>query len=271
MKTTSVIFLSALVGGVAFAGESASIKNTVPTKPIIGNMVDIPAGEFLMGDSVGDGSIDEKPVHRVNIKAFRLGATEVTFEQYDIYAHAIADAAPKNNDHFVSNLPDDNGWGRGNRPVFNISWDEAQGYITWLNQQTGRRFRLPTEAEWEYAARAGTTTNYPWGNAFSSAQANGANALKQTAPVAQYPANKFGLYDMVGNVYEWVQDCYHSGYVGAPTDGSAWTANADCSGRRITRGGSWGSDVINLRLSNHYAVNITSRNGNLGFRLAEDK
>ncbi len=269
MKILSFAVCSVLSVSVVFAAQDSPVAKP-KEQAIVGKMVDIPAGVYRMGDSVGDGSRDEKPVHVVNIKAFRLGAYEVTFDEYDVYARAIDGIGAVKNDHFVSTLPDDNGWGRGNRPVFNVSWDEAQGYITWLNKQTGRRFRLPTESEWEYAARAGTVTNYPWGAKFASAQANGANSVKKTTPVGQYPANQFGLFDMIGNVYEWVEDCYHDGYVGAPTDGSAWLENADCSGRRISRGGSWGSDVTNLRVSNHFAVNITSRNGSLGFRLAED-
>ena len=269
MKTPVLLVFLTLMSGNVFAAQD--IVSTLKVEPIVAKMVDIPAGIYRMGDTVGDGSKDEKPVHVVEIKAFRMGAYEVTFDEYDAYAHAIEGKGAVNNDHFVSNLPDDNGWGRGNRPVFNVSWDEAQGYITWLNEQTGRHFRLPTAAEWEYAARAGTVSNYYWGDKFVPIRANGANSVKQTTPVGQYPANQFGLYDMVGNVYEWVQDCYHSSYEGAPKDGSAWISGADCERRRVTRGGSWGSDAINLRLSNHYAVNITSRNGSLGFRLAEDK
>lgn len=239
----------------------------------IGAMVDIPAGEFMMGDSVGDGSRDEKPVHKVQIKAFRLGAREVTMEQYDTYVRAVGDAASKNNDHLNSNLPEDNGWGRGKLPAINISWEEAHLYIEWLNKQTGQKFRLPSEAEWEYAARAGTRTNFPWGNKFvkENANGNGSSPLGKPAEVGSYPPNKFGLYDMVGNVNEWVEDCYHNSYEGAPADGSAWTVGATCSGRRVSRGGSWYSDFTNLRVSQRNGVNITSRNGNLGFRLAQDR
>jgi len=263
MKIASLAILSVLMSGLASA---ASLDQ-------VGQMVSIPAGEFRMGDSIGDGSKDEKPVHAVRIKAFKLAAREVTFEQYDVFAQEAADALKANNDHFNAALPDDNGWGRGKRPVLNVSWDEARQYIAWLNKKTGQKFRLPTEAEWEYAARAGTTTNFPWGNKFSTANANGMSTspLGKTSEVGSFPPNKFGLYDMVGNVNEWVEDCYHESYVGAPADGSAWTVGETCSGRRISRGGSWYSDSTNLRVSQRNGVNITSRNGNLGFRLAQDE
>lgn len=263
MQRATLAILAALLSGVALSASNDQI----------GEMVSIKAGEFMMGDSVGDGSREEKPVHKVQIKAFKMGAREVTFDQYDAYARSVGDAASKNNDHLNSNLPDDNGWGRGKRPAINISWEEAHMYIEWLNKQTGQKFRLPTEAEWEYAARAGAATNFPWGNKFSDTNANGSSAspLGKTSEVGMFPPNKFGLYDMVGNVSEWVEDCYHDSYLGAPTDGSAWVVGETCSGRRISRGGSWYSDFTNLRVSQRNGINITSRNGNLGFRLAQDE
>lgn len=263
MKRATLAMLAVLIGGTASSAGSDQI----------GVMVDIPGGEFMMGDSVGDGSRDETPVHKVQIKPFRMGAREVTMDQYDAYVRSVGDAATKNNDHLNQVMLEDNGWGRGQRPAINVSWEEAHMYIEWLNKQTGRKFRLPSEAEWEYAARAGAQTNYPWGNQFSAANANGnsKSALGKTAEVGSFPPNKFGLFDMVGNVNEWVEDCYHDSYAGAPGDGSAWTVGPTCSGRRISRGGSWYSDLTNLRVSQRNGVNITSRNGNLGFRLAEDR
>ena len=261
MRRVTLAVLATLLGGTAWAAGNDQV----------GEMVSIPAGDFTMGDSVGDGSREELPLHRVHIKAFKMGAREVTFEQYDAYVKAVGDASVKNNTHLNSTFPDDNGWGRGRRPVINVSWEEAHLYMEWLGQQTGQKYRLPTEAEFEYAARAGSKTNFPWGNTFSSANANGAgkSQLGKTTETGSFAPNKFGLYDMVGNVNEWVEDCYHDSYVGAPTDGSAWTVGETCSGRRVSRGGSWNSDVTNLRVSQRNGINITSRNGNLGFRIVQ--
>jgi formylglycine-generating enzyme required for sulfatase activity len=263
MQRATLAIVAALLSGAALSAGNDQV----------GVMVSIPAGEFMMGDSVGDGSAEEKPLRKVQIKAFKLGAREVTFDQYDAYVKAVGEAAVKNNTHMNSHFPEDSHWGRGQRPVVNVSWEEAHMYAEWLGKQTGQKFRLPSEAEWEYAARAGTTTNFPWGNQFSSTQAHGASAspLGKTAVVGSYPPNKFGLYDMTGNVNEWVEDCYHENYAGAPTDGSAWTVGATCSGYRVSRGGSWNSDFTSLRVSQRNGINITSRNGGLGFRLAQDE
>ena len=136
------------------------------------------------------------------------------------------------------------GWGRGRRPVINVSWNDAQDYVEWLSAQTGHAYRLLSEAEWEYVARAGSSTTYSWGNDIGSNRANchriaGANGTRddQTAPVGSFAANAFGVHDMHGNVYEWVEDCWNASYAGAPTDGSAWRSG-ECE-RRVLRGGSW--------------------------------
>ena len=132
--------------------------------------------------------------------------------------------------------------GRGDRPVINVSWNDAQGYVKWLSKQTKKDYRLLTEAEWEYVARAKSTTAYWWGDEVGrgNANCNGCGSEwggKQTAPVGSFAANPFGLYDTAGNVWEWVEDCYHGTYDGAPKDGSAWKDSADCD--RVLRGGSW--------------------------------
>src|SRR5262249_17947659 len=139
----------------------------------------------------------------------------------------------------------DNGWGRGPQPVINVTWDDANRYVSWLSRITGKHYRLLSEAEYEYAARAGTSTAYPWGNDIGKNQANcnGCGSMwdnKQPAPVGSFASNDFGLYDMVGNVGQWVEDCFHPNYEGAPTNGSAWTTG-DCR-RRVVRGGSWTDD-----------------------------
>ena len=197
-------------------------------------MVVIPAGRFRMGCLSNDDACygDEMPVHDVTIPVpFALSAHEVTFEDYDRFTHP--------------NEADDAGWGRGARPVINVSWDEAKDYVEWLSSETGATYRLPSEAEWEYAARAGSATKYSWGNEIGANRANCDNdhcgdQWKHTAPVGSFPPNGFGLYDMHGNVWEWVEDCWNGSYAGAPSDGVAWVSG-DCA-ERVLRGGSWVSD-----------------------------
>ena len=222
----------------------------------------IPAGSFRMGDIQGGGGSDEKPVHRVRIKAFLLGKTEVTFAQWDACVAAGG----------CSHKPSDEGWGRGSRPVINVIWkDITEQFIPWLNKTTGKRYRLPTEAEWEYAARAGSETKYSWGNSIgrNKANCNGCGSRwdnSKTAPVASFATNGFGLYDMHGNVWEWTQDCWNDSYRGAPSDGSAWLSG-NCS-RRVLRGGSWISNPYSLRSANRYDYTAGGRYINNGFRLA---
>ena len=215
-----------------------------------------------MGDVSGTGSDDEIPVRSVTLKAFRLSAYEVTFDQYDAFAIATGRA-----------LPSDEGWGRGNRPVIHVSWDDAKAFIAWLNQRSGGKFRLPTEAEWEYAARGGANTDYPWGTSFDADQANGPSTSGRdqwpfTAPVGSFPANPFGLYDMIGNVREWAEDCYDS-YDEAPSDGSA-RIMTDCSDR-VNRGGSFHVPPQLLGVPCRYADDSANgSNDDLGFRVAQD-
>ncbi|MXY88967.1 MAG: formylglycine-generating enzyme family protein [Gammaproteobacteria bacterium] len=141
--------------------------------------------------------------------------------------------------------PYDQGWGRENRPVFNVSWNDAQEYVTWLSRETGRTYRLLSESEWEYAGRAGTDTRYSWGDEFDESLANNGG---RTVPVGSYPANAFGLHDMHGNVWEWTEDCWNGSYAGAPDDGSAWLSGdgGNCY-FRVSRGGSWHGDPGFLR------------------------
>jgi formylglycine-generating enzyme required for sulfatase activity len=231
------------------------------------DMLALPAGSFERGDSARD---IERPVHRVEVGAFEMGRTEVTFDQWD------ACVANGGCDHF----PKDEGWGRGNRPVINVSWEDAQQFITWLNRATGQRYRLPSEAEWEYAARAGTTTRFNTGECLPTDQANydGNNPgdgcpkgeyRKQTLPAGSLKANAFGLFDMHGNVWEWTQDCWNSSYSGAPSDGSAW-ARGDC-GLRVRRGGSWSSLARSARSATRSLDSAGVRNDGVGFRLSRSR
>jgi len=229
-------------------------------------MVTIPGGSFYMGCVSGkDCDSDEKPAHKVTVPAFEMSKYEITYTQWD------ACVAMGGCDHY----PRDHGWGRGNRPVTNISWDDIQEYIYWLNQETGQDYRLPSEAEWEYAARAGSNTKYSWGNDIGSNRANcdGCGSpwdFQKTAPVDAFSANDFRLYNMHGNVSEWVQDCWSEDYRGKPTDGSAWEI-ANCEDR-VIRGGAWFLSPVDLRsASRDFDWHFHRLNNTHGFRLARSR
>jgi formylglycine-generating enzyme required for sulfatase activity len=213
-------------------------------------MVVIPAGEFVMGSPPAerDRFSDEGPQHRVTIaRQFAVSKYDVTFVDWD--ACVSVGGCPR------EGTAGDVDWGRGTRPVIYVSWHDAKQYVAWLSRMTGKPYRLLSDAEFEYAARAGTQTAYPWGDDIGKNNANCAACGSrwsgpaaenwQTAPVGSFPANRFGLHDMVGNVSKWVEDCYHPKYDGAPTDGSVWTGG-DCSAR-VVRGGGWGGGPQQLR------------------------
>ncbi len=236
-------------------------------KPPLPSLVEIRAEPFRMGsDEPGEG-----PIHEVTIAApFHLGATEVTFEEWDA---CVADGGCR------SYRPGDQGWGRGTRPVINVSWDDAQAYVAWLGRKKGETCRLPSEAEWEHACRAGTTTKYALPAPEGSDDIAGKNLAncadcgsewdgKQTAPVGSFPANAWGLHDMHGNVWEWVEDCWHDGYAQAPADGRAWLEEngGNCSAR-VLRGGSWGYDRDCARCAVRFRIDPDVRDYNLGFRV----
>ena len=227
-------------------------------------MVSIPGGSFRMGDLSGDGQNNEKPVHTVKVPSFKMSKHEITFTAWDACVSAGS----------CSRRPDDEGWGRGDRPVIDVNWvDITQQFIPWLNKTTGARYRLPSEAEWEYAARARSSTAYSWGDSIGAnlANCNGCGIQGKsfkTVPVGSFSANRFGLYDMHGNVLEWTQDCMNESYVGAPSDGSAWTEGA-CD-RRVLRGGSWGFTPMATRAAYRYSSHVRMRVSNYGFRLVKD-
>ena len=224
-------------------------------------MVIIPRGIFTMGDQQLIGDDNELPAHQVTIShRFALSRNEVTFNDYDFYARMMG-----------RDLPEDNGWGRGNRPVINVSWKEAKAYVQWLALLTGQPYRLPTEAEWEYVARAGTETSYWWGDELESERAVCGECGtewdgQRTAPVATYPANSWGIHDMNGNVDEWVEDCYQDSYFNAPADGSAMI-DGECD-FRVMRGGSWFDIGRVIRSSSRYRHPPESRKNSWGFRIA---
>ena len=230
-------------------------------------MVVLPAGRFRMGCLSDDECFsDEKPVREVAIASFALSKHEVTFAQWDACVSGGGCGGHR---------PEDLGWGRADRPVVNVSWEDAQSYVSWLSRQTGEEYRLPTEAEWEYAARAGTTTKYSWGNEIGVNRANCrpteeygtcGDRFEYTAPVGSFAANPWGLYDMHGNVWEWVQDCWNGSYADAPADGSAWLSG-DCS-VRVVRGGSCLINPRNLRAANRNWLTTGNRISISGFRVA---
>ncbi len=236
-------------------------------------MVEVPAGEFRMGDIQGDGAPDELPVRYIRIaEPFAIGKYEVTFNEYVRFAVATG-----------RRLPSDGGWDRGYRPVINVSWVDAVDYAEWLSAQTGKKFRLPTEAEWEYAARAGTEGRFWWcadtepkcevGTQRANCEGCGSEWKNQTALVGSFDANPFGLHDTAGNVWEWVQDCWHNSYEveGRPDNGKAWepAKPADCD-LRVVRGGSWFSKPLYLRSSNRDSQLSGRQENTFGFRLAMD-
>jgi formylglycine-generating enzyme required for sulfatase activity len=231
-------------------------------------MVVVPAGTFLMG---APGIDSELPQHQVSIaKPFAVSKFELTLAEWDACVAGGGCSGYK---------PSDSGWGRGERPTINVNWDDIKQYIAWLSQMTGKPYRLLSEAEYEYAARAGTMTKYPWGDDVGkdNADCDGCGSQwdgKGTAPVGSFAANAFGLYDMVGNVWEFTEDCDHPSYEidtpqgkgDAPTDGSAWIGG-DCT-RRVVRGGSWYERADTLRSANRHGGTTEVRNDSLGFRVA---
>ncbi len=228
------------------------------------DMVVVPAGSFMMGSpSREQGRYDDEgPVHEVRIGApFAVGVYEVTFAEWDACSAAGG----------CGHRPDDRGWGRGDRPAINVSWEDAKGYVQWLSRKTKQGYRLLSEAEWEYAARAGTETAYSWGDAIGVNLAN-CNRCgsrwdnSKTAPVGSFGANAWGLHDMHGNVQEWTEDCWNGSYRGAPSDGGAWLSGI-CA-VRVLRGGSWDYLPANLRAANRLWNSSGLRIFGIGFRVA---
>ena len=226
-------------------------------------MVVLQTGSFMMGSPQSDHEPlpDEVPPHQVTIaKPFAVSRFALTFEEWETcVAYGDCDQV------------DDSGWGRGRQPVINVTWDDAQRYVRWLSRATGKAYRLLTEAEYEYATRAGKQSAYPWGDVIGKKNANCIRCgsqwdARRTAPVGSFEPNLFGLYDMVGNVWEWVEDCYHDSYDHAPQDGSAWITGGDCRSR-VVRGGSWWTEPFSLRsASRGRNTTFNPRNG-LGFRV----
>ncbi len=218
-------------------------------------MVRLPGGAFLMGSPESEQGRRgwEGEQHEVRAPAFAISKHEVTLAQWDAcYAAGSCGGY----------TPPDRGWGRGARPALMVSWNDAQAYVQWLSERSGRSYRLPSEAEWEYAARAGATSAYWWGPQYDARQV----ALGQTSEVGAHAANAFGLFDVTGNVAEWVEDCYLNGYTGAPSDGRPML-EGNCA-MRVIRGGSWRDDANGLRIAARSRMSRTTRDGGVGFRVA---
>jgi formylglycine-generating enzyme required for sulfatase activity len=230
--------------------------------PACPEMVRLAPGSFVMGSPEGVGFARERPAHTVTLaKPFAMGKYEVTFAEFDDCVK----------DQGCPQRPDDRGWGRGRQPVIFVSWHDAKAYAEWLARKTGKGYRLPTEAEWEYAARALTQTRYAWGDSIGHNQANcdGCGSKwdrRQPAPVGSFAANAFGLHDMHGNVAEWTEDCWYIDHGGAPTDGTA-RLRGNCNWR-VVRGGSWHQDADSLMrsASRIYEIQAT-QSFYLGFRV----
>ena len=299
MKKALPLFCALLFSG-ALSGPAARAADY--TNSIGMEFNNIPAGRFYMGScrlSEADKEADKKrkfmglpakgatcpsgagvddqaddnetPQHEVHIRrGFRMGVHEVTLGQFKQYIAAAGRDDLLSDDFIEYNSSGDRA------PVVFVSRHDAQRFIGWLNKKEGARaYRLPSEAEWEYAARAGTTTRYSWGNAIGRNRANcdGCGSRwddKRPAPVGSFAANGFGLFDMHGNMLEWVADCWHDNYEGAPTDGSAWTTGCDASVLAVVRGGAWYDNPRYLRSAVRFRNTPSIRFNDIGFRLVQD-
>lgn len=229
LAPTILLISISLIIALPLSGNADSNKHdTDPTTGI--EFVFIKGGTFVMGDILRKDK-SASPPHRVTVSDFWMGKYEVTFDEYDVFS-AATDREKVN----------DEGWGRGKRPVINISWHDAEAFAKWLSRKSGRKIRLPSESEWEYAARAGSQSAFWWGPRLEKGVANcrgcgGQWNGQRTAPVGSFTPNPYGLHDTAGNVYEWCLDTQHENYEGAPSDGSSWLRGN--LREHITRGGTW--------------------------------
>ncbi|WP_424629999.1 SUMF1/EgtB/PvdO family nonheme iron enzyme [Bradyrhizobium sp. SYSU BS000235] len=224
------------------------------------DMVPLNGGGFTMGSN---DDLSERPIHRVSVKPFSMSKTPITVREWNACAAAKACS-------FTAT-------GRDDAPITDVSWNDAKQFVAWLSQETKKPYRLPSEAEWEYAARGGTQTIYWWGDQFQNGIVNCRNCLDTTAEqplnVGSLKPNPFGLHDMGGGVDQWVEDCWHKNYQGAPSDGSAWTSDGDCTSR-VIRSGSWRNDARSARPASRDRYDAVVRYPTHGFRVAlsrEDK
>jgi formylglycine-generating enzyme required for sulfatase activity len=283
MKPLTLLIIASAVFGIAAGGFLTYSERPDATPSASGaatpfkdcaqcpEMVVVPAGAFTMGSPPSELYRGAEAQHRVTIPApFALSKYEVTFAEWDA---CLADGG------CGGYKPDDHGWGRENRPVVDVSWDDAKAYVAWLTKKTGKIYRLPSEAEWEYAARAGATTPFAFGATISSELANydgstvygegaaGPNRQK-TMPVGSFRANAFGLHDMHGNVWEWIEDCWSEEYTAATPANGAPYVKGNCAGR-VMRGGSWEDYPGDIRAAARVGSNTDDQSWADGFRVAQ--
>jgi formylglycine-generating enzyme required for sulfatase activity len=245
--------------GYSFDQALLKVQSLFVNIHVAPEMQPVSGGTFRQGDTHGDRT--GQPVREVTIRPFAIGRFEVTFEEYDRFSIATDQRSEPDED-----------WGRGRRPFIKVSWQEAKMYADWLSRQTGKRYRLPTESEWEYAARSGGKDDI-WAGTSDEGQLKdyAVYNTSRTQPVGEKKPNGLGLYDMSGNVWEWAEDCWHKSYDSAPMDGSAWLGgnDGDC-GMHVLRGGSWSGDAGNLLSSRRNRADVIYKERNVGFRLAQD-
>lgn len=268
------LFLVLLVASPNVLAQSAALAKTgqagsegttiIKDCDICPALISIPAGSFLRGSK--DGRSTEQPVHQVKVNGFLMGQFEVTQRQWK----AVMNSTPSTNQTCGEDCP-----------VESVSWDDVQAFVKKLSQLSGKSYRLPSESEWEYAARAGTSSTYWWGDAASHEKANygteeccgglqeGRDRWESTAPVGQFEPNAFGLFDMSGNVAEWVEDVWHKNYFLAPGDGSAWISGTPPELlARVVRGGAWNHDSNSIRSACRAKAIVVEPSDNIGFRVA---
>jgi len=282
----SIVLLSWVLHGCALQPREQfepfqKFQDTLPSGGSGPKMVALPTGEFVMGPSP-DGPVQldkEKPRHKVTIKKpFAISQFEITFAEFDQFVAATGYRIPSDKGWGTAH------WGRTTTPVFDVTWHDAQRYIAWLSEQTGERYHLPSEAQWEYAARAGATTPFHTGECIYTDQANFHGRYEfgncplpptyrgKTTPVGNFKPNAWGLYDVHGNIFEWTRDCWHSSYDGAPDDGSGWMNegdNVDCE-RRVLRGGSWSGRPADIRSAARSHNDANFKSIFIGFRVVRE-
>lgn len=262
LTVVSALSAYVMVLALALSANAASPGETIKDCPECPELVVIPAGSFMMGSDSRHKY--EIPAHEVTIaNPFAIGIYEVTFNEWEACVAAGG----------CAEVPDDHEWGRDRRPVINVAYDAVETYLAWLSQHTGKPYRLPTDAEWEYAARGGTTTAFWWGDEVGENLANCRDcgsewSKKGSGPVGSFKSNPFGLYDTAGNVWEWVADCWFENHVGAPADGSA-RIEEDCRYRTM-RGGSWYYFSKNSRSAWRFRNDARVKSYGIGFRVARD-
>lgn len=275
-RSLFLLAMSLLVVAPAFAqGVTVKLENAKDRRVIeqlLSDMVVLPEGNFRMGDVTDAGESDEQPVRTVHVRPFAIARYEVTFEQFDVFARATNSPAPEDR------------WGRGRRPVIDVTWHDAEEFVEWLSEVTGLKFRLPSESEWEYAARGGTSATYmhgedeaklcEYGNLADSDTKIGwrtkacSDGYETTAPAGTFKPNGFDLYDMQGNVWEWVQDCWYRHHKRAPEDSSP-RLKSRCD-ERVQRGGSWFYGADEARASYRTSGKEDEKSVTTGFRVARD-